>query len=533
MLKPTFSLSLGAATLLAIAAACSPLHTKTQGPVVQTGVSAPIFPDYADTLVLPPNIAPLDFRIQADSFSDGPYQIRLYVQSPSGMLLDSARQETKRFVRLKTSLWHDFLQKAASCGGSLLLDIYARGENRLLQYKRKTWRVASDSIDPYLVYRLNAHDDNPGGHLQIVQRSLSDFSQTVLMDNHLTDNSCMNCHASSNNDAHRMMVHLRGKYSGTLLFNDNEILKIALPLGYPDLRLAYPSWSSDGRFIAFASTRVGSRPYSNSFRTQDFLIDTLGRILIYDMAENRLFSSPELMDARCENTFPAWSPDGKTLYFCQSVLWDSLNQLPNEKTKWASFRYRLVSVSFDSQTSTFGEITEVFNLEKRSRSISMPSVNPDGNYILANSLLVGSYPSQNQGDFILLKREVHNGKETWREADASPLNSPDSERYHSWSSNGRWVVFDSKRFNGAMGLVFISYFDRNGHFSPPFVLPQYERDFYLKNTRSFIFPTLNRNSATFTAKEWADAVKQPAVAPDMRYFENYYRPGAFTPESGH
>lgn len=524
---------LGAAVFMFMLTACSP-HMKQKGSIVKTGVCASIFPDYADTLVLPPNIAPLNFKIQNDSFSCGPYQVRLYVQSPSGELLDSSIYDTKRYVRFSLSSWQRLLQRASGCGGRVLVDIYASGQGHRLQYNRKIWRVVSDSIDPYVVYRLNAHDDNPGYHLQIVQRSLSDFSESILMDNRFTDNSCMNCHVSSNNDARRMMIHLRGKYSGTLLFNNNSILKIKIPEGYPDLRLAYPSWSSDGRFIAFASTRVGARPYANTFRTQDFLIDTLGRILVYDVSENRLFSSPELMDKKCERTFPAWSPDGKTLYFCQTISWDSLNKIQEEKQKWAAFRYRLVSVSFDPQTCTFGPIKEVLDLENCSRSISIPSVSPDGNYILANSLLLGSYPSQNQGDLLLLKRHSKNEDITWSKADVSPLNSYDSERYHTWSSNGRWVVFDSKRVNGATALIHIAYFDHNGHFSKPFVLPQYERDFYLKNTRSFIFPTLNRNSAAFTMQEWAQAVKrQPAVAPDMSYFEQYYRPGASSPETGH
>ncbi|MDE5574577.1 MAG: hypothetical protein K2I87_02555 [Bacteroidales bacterium] len=394
MLKPTFSLSLGAATLLLIATACSPLHTKLQGPVVQTGVSAPVFPDYADTLTLPPNIAPLDFRIQSDSFSDGPYQIRLYVQSPSGELLDSSKLEAKRFVRWKTSLWHEFLQKAASCEGSLLIDIYARGENCLLQYKRKTWQVASDSIDPYLVYRLSAHDENPCLQLQVYERSLSDFSERLLMDNRFTGNNCMNCHTNSGNNAQKMLVHLRGPYAGTLLFNGKESIKIAIPEGYPDLRLAYPSYSRDGRYIAFSSTRIHVSAYANAYRTQDLIADTLGKILIYDVAANRLFSCPELMDERYEYSFPAWSADGGRLYFCRT-----------EKLKRAEdFQYGLYSIGFDPQHGTFGHVKTVCDLraQGKNKSFSMPQASPDGRYILASTLLLGSFPSQNQGDLHLI-----------------------------------------------------------------------------------------------------------------------------------
>ena len=516
MLKKTILLT---AICLFIAAACSPVGIKQHGLIVQTGVSAPIFPHYADTLVLPPNIAPLNFSIQADSFSNGPYLIRLYVQSPSGELLDSSKQETKRFVHFGTTLWQNFLQQAAACEGRLLIDLYACRKDSLLQYERKVWQVVSDSIDPYLTYRLSAHDENPCLPLQVYERSLSDFSKRLLMDNRFTDNNCMNCHTNSGNNAQKMLVHLRGAYAGTLLFDGNLSTKIAIPEGYPDLRLAYPSYSRDGRFIAFASTRIHVFPYANQYRTQDLIVDTLGKILLYDVAENRLFSCPELMDNRYEYTFPAWSPDGSKLYFCRT---EKTNRLED-------FRYSLFSIGFNPDKGTFGNVKAVCDLREQgfNQSFSMPQPSPDGRYILVSTLLLGSFPSQNQGDLYLI--------DLWRgnSRPAYELNSPDGEKYHSWSSNGRWVVFGSKRINGATSQIYISYFDRRGHFSTPFVLPQEETNFYLKNTRSFLFPTLSRNMAGFDLATWEAAVKQPAIAPDMRYFDKYYRPGTISPESGH
>lgn len=506
--------------------ACNMVNRPNIALTQPSTVSASIFPNYADSLILPPNIAPLNFRINTDSLSHGPYFLRLYAYDATGNKIDSLLFKTNCFVQFNIRDWKRCLHSTVKGKGFLKLEIFARNKQQWIKYAPKIWQIATDSIDPYIVYRLNAHDDNPGLRLQVVQRSLSDFSQTVLMDNRLTEDNCMNCHVSSNNNAHKMMVHIRGKYFGTLLFDNNNVFKIVLPEGYPDLRLAYPSWSADGRFIAFASTRIQAHSYANSFRTQDLLADTLGKILVYDIESNRLFSSPELMEAHCESTFPAWSPDGKTLYFCRATSWDSLDSITDTKARLASFLYRLVSVSFNPKTGTFGEIKDVFDLKKHLRSISMPSLNPDGNYILATSLLFGSYPSQNQGDLILLKRNTQSSDTSWNEVDASALNSLDSERYHTWSSNGRWVVFDSKRINGGTALIHIAYFDRNGQFSQPFVLPQKSGDFYLKNTRSFIFPTLNRNSATFTVNEWAEAVKKaPIHLPDMTYFEKYQRVG--------
>lgn len=483
-------------------------------------VSAPIFPCYADSLVLPPNIAPLDFEIRADSFSQKPYRVRVYVQSPSGILMDSIVVKTKKFVRFPLDAWQRCLQNAARCKGVLLVDIYGHqsiNQSDLVRYKRKVWQVTSDSIDPYLVYRLSAHDENPCFNLQVYERSLSDFSKRLLMDNRVTDNNCMNCHVNSNNNSQKMLVHLRGPHAGTLIFNDNETIKIAIPEGYPDLRLAYPSWSREGRYIAFAGTRIQVFPHANRYRTQDVIADTLGKILIYDVAQNRLFSCPQLSDAAYEFSFPAWSADGKTLYFCRA----------ERSSDPKDFKYNLCSIGFDPNQAAFDTVRLVHDFKADGVSVSMPQADPSGRYILATTLLLGSFPSQNQGDLCLIDLRTGEVK------NADRLNSEDGEKYHTWSSNGCWVVFGSKRINGGTAQIYIAHFDKNGRFSTPFVLPQEEAGFYLKNTRSFLFPTLSQNASNLTLEKWEKAVKQPAQAPNMDYFKTSYRPGMRSPEAGH
>lgn len=511
-------LSLFPVLMLTVASCTFSCKQNDMATAMQTDISAPVFPDYADTLVLPPNIAPLDFRIRSDSFSDGPYHVWLYVQSPSGALLDSLHVKTKRHVHFGTTAWQRCLQQASQCEGSLLVDIYAKTDgNDWIKYARKTWKIVSDSIDPYLVYRLSAHDENPCRKLQVYERSLSDFSERLLMDNRFTDNNCMNCHANSDNDSRKMMVHLRGEHAGTLVIDGEKTLKIAIPEGYPDLRLAYPSWSRDGKYIAFASTRIQVHSHANKSRTQDLVTDTLGKILLYDVERNRLFSCPELMDERYEFSFPAWGADGKRLYFCRA-----------EKTaRLKDFKYDLYSIDFDSRNATFGAVKPVYGFKASGLSVSMPQADPNGRYILATTLLLGSFPSQNQGDLHLI--DLWTGKARH----PSALNSPDGEKYHHWSSNGRWVVFGSKRMNGGLSHIYISHFDRRGRFSTPFILPQHEDNFYLKNTRSYLFPTLSRNASSLSLESWEKAVKEPAQAPDMDYFKKLHRPGARTPEAGH
>ena len=44
------------------------------------------------------------------------------------------------------------------------------------------------------------------------------------------------------------------------------------------------------------------------------------------------------------------------------------------------------------------------------------------------------------------------------------VNSRDTESYHTWSSNGQWIVFSSRRDDGEFTRLFFAHIDKNGHF---------------------------------------------------------------------
>ena len=56
--------------------------------------------------------------------------------------------------------------------------------------------------------------------------------------------------------------------------------------------------------------------------------------------------------------------------------------------------------------------------------------------------------------------------------DVSVWNSDCAESYHTWSSNGRWVLISSRRLDGLYTRPFFTYIDDKGTAHKPFLLPQ-------------------------------------------------------------
>ena len=68
------------------------------------------------------------------------------------------------------------------------------------------------------------------------------------------------------------------------------------------------------------------------------------------------------------------------------------------------------------------------------------------------------------------------------------LNSEYSDSYHSWSSNGKWIIFSSKRVDGRYTRLFFSHFDGKGNFTKPFLLPQKDPEHNMARLNAYNIP---------------------------------------------
>jgi Tol biopolymer transport system component len=105
-------------------------------------------------------------------------------------------------------------------------------------------------------------------------------------------------------------------------------------------------------------------------------------------------------------------------------------------------------------------------------SIGEPRVSPDGRRLLFCMASCGSlFPFQSGSDLHLM--EIAS-----RKYQRPECNSQQSESWHSWSSNSRWIVFTSMRDVPLLSRLYFSYIDSKGNATKPFLLPQKDPSSY-------------------------------------------------------
>ena len=116
------------------------------------------------------------------------------------------------------------------------------------------------------------------------------------------------------------------------------------------------------------------------------------------------------------------------------------------------------------------------------KSIAFPRVSPEGNYLVMTIQDYGCFPIwHKETDLISLNLKTF-------ETERLELNSDYSESYHSWSSNGKWLLFASRRDDGLTTRPYIAYINKDGKSGKPFIVPQKDPEFYDSFMKSFNVP---------------------------------------------
>ncbi len=447
---------------------------------------ADIFPDYSD-ITIPANSAPLNFRINEKADK---YIVRFYNEDDHGFIVKS----TDGSISIPEKNWKKIL---LTCKGrKLLIDIFYRQNGQWKNYDPITNHIAKESIDGYLVYRLIEPGFETWNKMGIYQRCLENFDERPVIINELSDGNCMNCHSFCGNASETMLFHIRAQHGGTVIARNGTITKVNTKTDSTISAGIYPSWHPDGRYVAFSVNRIVQSFHALPNKKVE-VIDTLSDLILYDADNNRVLKKSTISSPESYETFPSWSPDGRFPYFCSARY--------HPYTDYKQIRYDLLRIPFDTKTEKFGVADTVISASKNGYSVSFPRVSPDGKYLMFCHTNYGSFTIwHDDSDLNILNLE--SGAITVPE-----INSNRSESYHTWSSNGRWVVFSSRRIDGLYTRLYIAYFDDSGNTHKPFLLPQKDPDINKLLLKSFNVPELVKSEIRIDPRVFAAAIKSDAT----------------------
>ncbi len=454
-----------------------------------------IYPDYTNVTV-PINIAPLTFQI--DGKAD---DVVVRMTSGNEEIVCGGYQ-----IQPDADDWQRLAETAK--GNAIKVEVYAELNNSWTRFKPFNIYVSPDSIDPYISYRLIPPSYVTYEELTINQRCLENYDENVIYNNLLcsegAEGQCINCHNYQQYNPERMQFHARQNMGGTVIAYDGTIKKIGMQGDSILSAGVYPTWHPWLKLIVYSTNKTGQIFHSvNPNKIEVF--DSESDLIAYDVEKNEVTNienAPDEMEC-----FPFWAPDGKTLYYCSAHFeyHDTIEKGAEFTTRTQEAKYNLYKKSFNPETLQFGPRELVFDADSMDMSATLPRISPDGRFLMFTLAKYGVFHIwHHDADLWLLDLQ------TGEKRNMKEINSPDTESYHSWSSNGRWVVFSSRRYDSNYTRPFIAHIDNNGNATKPFELPCANPDYHRQLLKSYNVPEFMRGPVTIKPQQFADVLKQEA-----------------------
>lgn len=451
-----------------------------------------IYPDYTN-VTIPMNIAPLTFEL--DEVVDE--MIARYAVGDKELVFEGKAQP-------QMDDWRVLTEKAK--GGAMTVDVYARRADQWTHYKPFNIFVSPDSIDSYLSYRLIYPSFVDYKTLTISQRCLENYDESVIYDNVLCglekDRQCINCHSYQQYNPERMQFHARQNFGGTIIAYDGHIKKVDMKNDSILSAGVYPAWHPWLKLIVY-STNMTAQSFHTTHHNKIEVYDSESDLIAYDIDKGEVTNLEN--DANELEVFPAWAPDGKTLYYCSAHFeWkdSALTKVDEIIKRSQEIKYNIYRKRFNPETMSFGPRELVFSADSLNKSATLPRISPDGRYLMFALAKYGVFHIwHHDADLWLLDLQTGQARAL------QEINSPDTESYHSWSSNGKWVVFSSRRDDGTYTRPFFAHIDNNGHGTKPFELPSADPDYHRQFMRCYNIPEFMHGPVTTKPQTFAEILK--------------------------
>ncbi|RPH90091.1 MAG: tetratricopeptide repeat protein, partial [Calditrichaeota bacterium] len=245
--------------------------------------------------------------------------------------------------------------------------------------------------------------------------------------------------------------------------------------------------SPDGRYVASTVKDRSIFVPKDDLHYSQLFFPIKGIIAIYDRELGRFFPLPGADDPQFVQSNPTWSADGRFLYFARSTAYISqqLEQsrdivLPPELAVdfiegRQEFKFDIYRIPFNEGRG--GKAVPLPGASGNGKSNFFPRNSPDGLHLVftqaENFMLL-------QPDSRLMILPAEGGV-------ARPLacNTDSMNSWHSWSPNGRWLVFASKA-RSAYTDILLAHINEDGEASPPVLLENFASSGYAANIPEFV-----------------------------------------------
>ncbi len=363
---------------------------------------------------------------------------------------------------------------------------------------------------------------------------------------------CANCHSFSGNGLLAMDVDYANDKGSYIIAPVKDTLHMTFDkiITWTDYRkedgiITYgllSQISPDGRYVLSTVKDRSVFVAVDNLEYSQLFFPIKGIIAVYDRSNGKFNELPGASDKKYVQSNPNWSPDNHEIMFTRADRYISskidnsgsvllkLEDAQEFVDRQRDFKFDLYRLQFNHGRG--GIAVPVGGASQNGKSNFFARYSPDGQWIVF---------CQSE-DFMLLQPDsklyimpAGGGIPRLMNCNTTHMNS-----WHSWSPNGKWLVFSSKS-KGPYTQLYLTHIDEKGNDSPPVFLENMAFDDRAANIPEFfnnrdmdlhkITDDFSQNALYYTrtaalnlrAKEYKDAMGNidKAIRTDSTYFEAY------------